>query len=135
MIGVPVCANAGCLRVAEAGATLCAPCIAKEAEEERLDNLCSPLFDMFLAFEKQFAARAIDELDISDHDAEAIARMLKGTESGRAFGYLMRHIAAERVWRTVSHMVDVVWTAEGHQEPLTMQDVKERYLRIKKGEA
>lgn len=86
-------------------------------EQDRLDALCEPLFELFLRFQNAFARAAIDKMKVSDEDAEQIAQMMEGRDEsrpegspiGRAFAYLMRHIARERLLRTVSHEPAIGW--------------------------
>jgi len=106
-------------------------------EEDRLDNLCSPLFDMFLAFERTFAAKAIDELNVTDEDAEKFATHMAGTEAGRAFGYLLRHIRHERNIRRVGHACAAISAANGGTFPraMSISEVADEYAKIQKGNA
>ncbi len=110
---------------------------SKEREEFRIENATSPLFDMWLRFEGAFGDRAIDRLDISDEDAEAAAKRMEvgGTESGRAFAYLLRSIANRRRTRMIHHMVTAVWEAGGTRESMSIQEIADRYAKLPKGEA
>lgn len=112
--------------------------MSPEAREEyRLENAINPLFDMWLRFEGAFGDRAIDRLDISDEDAEAAAKTMEagGTESGRAFAYLLRSIANRRRTRVIFHKVSAIWAAAGTSEPLSLPEIHERYEKLPKGEA
>ncbi len=109
----------------------------EEREEFRIENATSPLFDMWLRFEGAFGDRAIDRLDISDEDAEAAAKRMEagGTESGRAFAYLLRSIANRRRLRVISHKVTAVWEASGTRESMSIPEIHERYAKLPKGDA
>ena len=109
----------------------------EEREEFRIENAINPLFDMWLRFEGVFGDRAIDRLDISDEDAEAAARRMEvgGTESGRAFAYLLRSIANRRRLRVISHKVTAVWEASGTRESMSIPEIHERYAKLPKGDA
>jgi hypothetical protein len=104
-------------------------------EEARIDEVMSPLFDMWLRFEQVFADRAIDRLDVSDVDAEAAARVMEGTAGGAAFAYLLRHIATARSLRKLSHKVSAIWAASGESEALSFPEIHERYEKLPKGDA
>jgi hypothetical protein len=52
----------------------------EEIEEERLETLISPLFDMFLKFQDDFAAKALDEIGLSDADAETKAQIMEKSD-------------------------------------------------------
>jgi len=106
-----------------------------EEEHERLDVLMSTLFDMWLKFRDDFARAAIERLNFTDENAEACARMMEitGTDSGRAFAYLMRHIIDERIARRTVHMAASVMEYEGVQA-VQYEGLHERYDRIPKGE-
>jgi hypothetical protein len=110
---------------------------AEWIEEERLEKVTEPLFDMWLRFERAFARLAIDRLDVSDDDAEKMAVRMEAsdTESGRAYAYLLRGIARARTMRVVLHRVDAIWAAAGTREPLSMQDIAERYGKLQAGKA
>ncbi len=116
----------------------CVPTLSWVTEEEleRLDELQGPLFDLWLKFREDFARTAIESLDISDEDAEKCARMMEagGTDAGRSFAYLMRHIADERRARKVLHMAAAVMEHEGVRS-LRYEGIRERYERIPKGDA
>lgn len=109
----------------------------EEREELRLENATGPLFDMWLRFEAVFADRAIDRLDISDEDAEAAVKRMEagGTESGRAFAYLLRRIPHRRRLRALCHKASAVWEASGTREALSIPEIHERYAKLPKGEA
>jgi hypothetical protein len=109
----------------------------EECEEFRIENSTNPLFDMWLRFEGVFGDRAIDQLDISDEDAEVAARRMEvgGTESGRAFAYLLRSIANRRRLRVLSHKVSAVWAASGKSEAMSIPEIHERYEKLPKGDA
>lgn len=108
-----------------------------EREEFRIENTFSPLFDLWLRFEGAFGDRAIDRLDVSDEDAEAAATQMEagGTESGRAFAYLLRSIANRRRTRMIHHMVTAVWEAGGTRESMSIQEIADRYAKLPKGNA
>lgn len=110
---------------------------AEAREEFRIENATSPLFDMWLRFEGVFGDRAIDRLDISDEDAEAAAQRMEigGTESGRAFAYLLRSIANRRRLRVICHKVTAVWEASGTRESMSIPEIHERYAKLPKGDA
>lgn len=109
----------------------------EEREEFRIENATSPLFDMWLRFEGAFGDRAIDRLDVSDEDAEITAKRMEagGTESGRAFAYLLRSIANRRRLRVLWHKVTAVWEASGSREPMSIPEIHERYAKLPKGNA
>lgn len=109
----------------------------EEREEFRVENAINPLFDMWLRFEGAFGDRAIDRLDISDEDAEIAAKRMEagGTESGRAFAYLLRSIANRRRTRVIHHMVTAVWEASGTPESMSIEEVYDRYSKLPKGDA
>jgi hypothetical protein len=72
----------------------------EDREYRRVENATNPLFEMWLRFERVFADRAIDQLDISDEDAEAAAKQMEGYGSaGDAFAYLLRWISHRRQQR------------------------------------
>ena len=106
-------------------------------ERFRIENAINPLFDMWLRFEGAFGDRAIDRLDVSDEDAEVAAKGMEvgGTESGRAFAYLLRSIANRRRMRAIHHMVTAVWEASGTRESMSIPEIHERYEKLPKGEA
>ena len=108
----------------------------EEREEARIDNVTSPLFDMWLRFEGAFGDRSIDRLDVSDEDAEAMAAKMEDTgPSGAAFAYLLRSIANRRRLREISHKVSAVWAASGTSEPMSIPEIRERYAKLPKGDA
>ena len=109
----------------------------EDREEFRIENATSPLFDMWLRFEGAFWDRAIDRLDVSDEDAEVAAKRMEvgGTESGRAFAYLLRSIANRRRLREISHKVSAVWAASGTSESMSIPEIHERYEKLPKGVA
>lgn len=108
----------------------------EDREEMRLENATSPLFDMWLRFESAFADRAIDRLDISDEDAEAVAKKMEKIGSGgAAYAHLLRHIAHGRRLRELSHKVSAIWEASGDRGPLSIPEVHERYAKLPKGNA
>ena len=108
----------------------------EEREEFRIENATSPLFDMWLRFEGVFGDRAIDRLDISDEDAEIAAKRMEagGTESGRAFAYLLRSIANRRRLRVIGHKVTAIWEASGTRESMSIPEIHERYAKLPKGD-
>jgi hypothetical protein len=109
----------------------------EEREEFRIENATSPLFDMWLRFVGVFGDRAIDRLDISDEDAEVAAKRMEvgGTESSRAFAYLLRSIANRRRLRELSHKVTAVWEASGTRTSMSIPEIHERYAKLPKGNA
>lgn len=106
-------------------------------EEERLDNLTNPLFQLMLRFESAFARLAIDRYDISNEDAEKVAVQMESTDTdgGRAFAYLMRRIPNERVLRKISYMVSAVWASEGSKRGMSLTEIGETYAKLPKGDA
>jgi hypothetical protein len=106
-------------------------------EEARVERVISPLFDMWLRFEQAFARRAIDQLDVSDEDAETAAKQMEATNtaSGSAFAYLLRHIADARLMRLHWYKVAAVWAASGTSGSLAYPEVYERYEKLSKGDA
>ena len=109
----------------------------EDREETRIELIISPLFDLWLRFERSFARRAIDQLDISDEDAETAAKKMEAgnTTSGAAFAHLLRQIANERLVRQLFYKVEAVWAAAGTEEPLSVEAIHERYEKLPKGEA
>lgn len=109
----------------------------EEAEALRIENATNPLFDMWLRFVGVFGDRAIDKLDVSDADADLVAAQMEagGTESGRAFAYLLRSIGDRRRQRMLHHMVDSVWAAEGDKKSMGIDEIRERYDKLPKGNA
>lgn len=108
----------------------------EDREELRIENATNPLFDMWLRFEGVFGDRAIDQLDISDKDAEAAAKGMEGHgPAGDAFAYLLRSIPNRRRLREISHKVSAVWEASGTREPMSIPEIHDRYAKLPKGEA
>ena len=73
-------------------------------EEQRLEELFSPLFDMWLAFEQKFGEVALDEQGVSAEDAETYASRFGAPNplpAHQAFAYLVRHINIVRSLRHV----------------------------------
>lgn len=107
---------------------------ADDREQFRLENATSPLFDMWLRFQDAFANRAIDRLDISDDDAEAAAKLMDGSD-GQAFASLLRRIPSQRIMRRLHHQVSAVWAASGTSEPMSIEQIVDRYEKLPKGDA
>lgn len=108
-----------------------------ECEEARIEEVMSPLFDMWLRFEDAFADRAIDRLDVSNEDAETAAKKMEsgGTASGAAFAHLLRNISSRRMLRELSHKANAVWASSGTSEPLSIPEIHDRYAKLSKGSA
>lgn len=111
--------------------------MSPEAREEwRVENATSPLFDMWLRFEDVFADRAIDRLDITDEDAEAMATKMESVgAAGAAFAYLLRQIPNRRILREICHKATAVWEASGTSGMMTIPEIHERFEKLPKGEA
>lgn len=108
----------------------------EDREYRRVEIATSPLFDMWLRFLDVVGDRAIDRLDISDEDAEAAAKQMEDhAPAGTAFAYVLRQIPRRRLLRELSHKASAVWAAEGTSEPLTIQEVQDRYAKLPKGDA
>lgn len=108
----------------------------EEREQWRLEEVGNPLFDMWLRFCDVFADRAIDRLDVSDEDAEAMAKMMEGSTSmGDAYAYLLRCIPDRRIQRELHHKVSAIWAASGACDPLPIEEIHARYEKLPKGEA
>ena len=108
----------------------------EDREELRIENATNPLFDMWLRFEGVFGDRAIDQLDISDDDAEAAAKRMEGHgPAGDAFAYLLRSIPHRRRTRVLAHKVAAVWEASGTRETMSIPEIHARYAKLPKGEA
>ncbi len=108
----------------------------EESEEARIEDVTSPLFDMWLRFEDVFADRAIDRLDISDEDAEAAAKRMESVgDAGAAFAYLLRRIADRRRQRKLFYKVSAVWAASGKSESMSLEEIHDRYAKLPKGNA
>jgi hypothetical protein len=107
----------------------------EDREHMRIENATSPLFDMWLRFEAAFCDRAIDRLDITDEDAEAMAKIMEGSPSGDAFAYLLRQLPHRRRLRELSHKASAVWAAGGAPEMMSIPEVHDRYAKLPKGEA
>lgn len=105
-------------------------------EEERLNDLIGPLFDLWLRFESAFGRLAIDRFDISDEDAEAFAKHMEesGTDGSRAFAYMLRQIKMARILRSISHRVTAIWAVQG-ERPLSMEDIATEYAKLGEGKA
>jgi hypothetical protein len=108
-------------------------------EEDRLETLHSPLFDLFLRFERAFCRMVIDRHDISDDDAERVACRMESTqtEGGKAYAYLMRQVKFARMFRVLSHQIEAVQAYEGNDEPRMMriEEIVSEYAKIPKGDA
>ena len=120
----------------EAFAELTKDMSPEHREEARIEDLTSPLFDMWIRFEGVFADRAIDRLDVSNEDAEAAAKRIEGIgASGAAFAYLLRQISNRRALRRLSHEVSAVWAASGEREMMSIPEIHARYEKLPKGAA
>jgi hypothetical protein len=105
-------------------------------EEDRVERLTSPLFDMWLEFERAFAAKAIDDLDVSDEDAEkAAAQMTGASTSGAAFAHLLRHVQHERILRDLHRKVVAVFATLEHPHGMSITEIHAEYAKLQKGEA
>jgi len=101
-----------------------------------LEETISPLFDMWLSFEASFGDRAIDQLDISDQDAESMAKKMEGLGSaGAAFAYLLRSISQRRKFREICHVARVVWATTKEPAFLSLHEMYEHYMKLPKGKA
>jgi len=107
----------------------------EDREYFRVENATSPLFDMWLRFEGVFCDRAIDRLDISDEDAEAMAKIMEGNDGGDAFAYLLRRIPYRRILRELAHKVDAIYATGNAPEVMSIPEVHERYAKLPKGDA
>lgn len=108
----------------------------EEREEFRLENATDPLFDMWLRFVNAFGDRAIDRLDVSDEDAETVAKKMESLgPAGASFAYLLRSIAHRRLLRVISHKVSTLWARAGKSEGLSYPEIHERYAKLPKGTA
>jgi hypothetical protein len=109
---------------------------ADDREDVRIEDVTSPLFDMWLRFEAAFANCAIDRLDITDEDAEAMAKKMEHVEtSGAAFAHLLRQIPHRRRLRELGHKASAIWAASGKGEALSIPEIHERYAKLPKGNA
>lgn len=111
-------------------------------EDEELDvqERCGRLFDLFLRFERAFTRLAIDRLDTTDADAEAMAVIMERANSsaGCAFAHFMRHIKHERVMRRVSHAAEAVYEARraaGMADGALSIEAVSEYRRMHGGES
>lgn len=69
----------------------------EEREYRRVEIITSPLFDMWQRFLNVFGDCAIDDLGISDEDAEAAAKQMEDhAPAGTAFAYVLRQIPYRR---------------------------------------
>lgn len=106
------------------------------AEEDRIENLISPLYDLWLRFESAFTRLAVDRFDISSADAEQAAKMMHADPS---FASLLRRIASERNIRLLYHQAEAIWAAEGTREgegrPLSVVDILTEYPKLREGQA
>lgn len=115
--------------------------VTPDDDDLRLEELCGPLFDLWLRFEKAFARVAIDKLEVSDEDADAFASIMERTnaDSGKAFAYLMRHIKDERMMRRVFHMAEAVFESQRNagMEPsmVSMDELGDVYRKLHGGTA
>jgi hypothetical protein len=111
-----------------------------EAEIDRIDDLASPLFDMLLEFEQAFCNRAIDELDITDADAETLAAYFASKfpdGTGSVFANLLRAIPMERIRRALFHRAQAVLESRGPSGPtmLRLDEINALYAKLQKGNA
>ena len=98
----------------------------------------NPLFDRFLRFEHAFTRRAIDVLDISDEDAEAVAEAHSTGNPGGAgpvFAYFLRQIKTERQMRRLQFAMTAVWESEGEKKSMSFQEIYEKFDKLPKGNA
>lgn len=108
----------------------------EDREEFRIEDATSPLFDMFLRFRDIFADRAIDRLDITDEDAEAMAKKMEDGDAGSAYAHLLRQIVVRRRLRVIGHKVSAIWASEGTSEGgISLSEVDARYEKLQKGDA
>jgi hypothetical protein len=107
----------------------------EDREYRRVENATSPLFDMWLRFLDVFGDRAIDRLDVSDDDAEVMAKRMEGTPMGDAYAYLLRQISHRRCLRELFHKVCTLEAAGPLPEMMTIPEVHERYAKLPKGKA
>lgn len=106
----------------------------EQIEEYRVEQLTSPLFDLFLRFERAFTRLAIDKLDITDADAESAAAVMGETEGGRAFAHFLRRIKGDRCMRVLGARAVAVFAA-GAPECMTFEEINERYAKLHPGSA
>lgn len=109
-------------------------------DEDRIDELASPLLDMLLEFERHFDAKAM-ELGLSNEDAETLAAVLEGVDAkhgerglGSVYAYFLRHVRMARIFRDFSYKATAVM-ASGGNECMTIQEVHEEYDKLGKGDA
>lgn len=108
-------------------------------EENKLEELCGPLFDLFLRFERAFTRLALDRYDVTDADAEAFAVIMSasGADTGAAFAYLMRQIKTERVLRRVAFEAQAVFESRRStglkEELVSLNDLSEEFRKLQGG--
>lgn len=108
---------------------------AEQREEYRVEQLTSPLFDLWLRFEKAFARIAMDRLGVSDADAEAAAKQMGecGADSGSAYAYLLRHIKTERIMRGFYAKWSAVQEAGMGKECMSIDEVHSQFAKLSAG--
>ena len=75
----------------------------EEREYRRVEIATEPLHDMWQCFLNTFGDHAIDQLDISDEDAEAAAQQFDDyPPAGPAFAYVLRQIPLRRRARALA---------------------------------
>ncbi len=103
-------------------------------EEERLNIMVAPLYNMFEKLSDDMAAIALDELDICDDDLRATADLFRGSPMGDAFATLLEHVTDIRIARRFRHMAAAVFAA-GRKEGLPCEDVYDEYNKLNPGKA
>jgi hypothetical protein len=104
-------------------------------EQIRVQELTDPLFQMLLDFERAFTAKAIDELNVTDTDAELAAQLMEDSPGlGAAYVYLLRQISMERIIRSFCHKASAVMAATG-RTMLRTDEVGVEYAKLDKGDA
>lgn len=116
--------------------------IAVDELDEQLEDKHSPLFDLFLTFQDTFATKAIDELDISNDEAERVAIAMEKSQSsmGIAYAHFMRCIGHARMFRELSFRAAAVWAADVSAHPSStprpvteIDEIHARFEKMRKG--